>query len=273
VRPHLDDKVLTDWNGLMIAALSKAGVVLGEESYIRAAESAATFILTKMNEDGLLHRYVKSEAAIPAFLDDYTYLTWGFLELYEATFDAKYLREAKHLTEEAIKFFQDPDIGDFFISRSPEGSLPRVKETHDGAKPSGNSVMAMNLLRLGKIIDVGFEAAADKLLEAATAKVEATPASYMYLLCSLDYRIGPSYEVLIAGGQDPWQTRQILEALVRPYLPNKFLMFKTPNLVSLLPYTAAMNDIEGRTAIYICQNHACDLPLTDLKDALRRLEI
>jgi len=272
VRPHLDDKALTDWNGLMIAALSKAGAILDEEIYVKAAESAATFILTKMNGSGLIHRFARGEDAIPAFLDDYAYFTWGLLELYEATFDAKYLQEAKRLADETIRLFLDPDVGDFYISRSHEGTLPRVKETHDGAKPSGNSVMAMNLLRLGKIIEVGLEAAADKLLEANAAQVEANPSSYTYLLCSLDYRIGPSYEVLIAEGKNTEQTHQILETLTRSYNPNKFLMLKTPSLDTLLIYTTIMHDVEGRTAIYICQNHACNLPLTDLKDALEKLE-
>jgi len=272
-RPLLDDKILTDWNGLMIAALSKAGAELVEESYIKAAEKAASFIHTKMNESGLLHRYRLGEAAIPAFLDDYAYLIWGLLELYEATFDTKYLVEAKCLADEAIKFFWDPDFGGFHMSRSSESSLPRVKETYDGAKPSGNSVMAMNLLRLGRGVEAGFEATAEQLLNAVAPLVEANPIAHTYSLCTLDYSIGPSYEVVVTGNPSSEDTRQMLYALRRSYIPNKILMLKTPSLDYLLGYTSMMNSIEGKPTIYVCRNRVCNLPVTNIKDAMKSLGI
>jgi len=272
VRPFLDDKVLTDWNGLMIAALSKAGAVLGEKSYIKAAEKSADFILVKMNEAGLLHRYRLGEAVIPAFLDDYAYLIWGFLELYEATFNAKYIIETKRLTEEAIGLFWEPNLGSFQMSRQSEGSLPMVKETHDSAKPSGNSVMAMNLLRLGRSVEAELEATAEQLLSTLAHLVEANPHSYSYLLCALDYKIGPSYEVVIAGDQTSEDTQQIIDTLQLSYTPNKFLMLKTPDLDEFLGYTAMMKSIEGKPAIYICRNRVCNLPMTDINDALKSLE-
>ncbi len=272
VKPLLDDKVLTDWNGLMIAALSKAGAILSEENYIKAAEKASEFILAKMNKAGLLHRYRLGEAAIPAFLDDYAYLTWGLLELYEATFDAKYLIEARHLTEEAIGLFWEPDLGGFQMSHQSEGYLPRVNENHDGAKPSGNSVMAMNLLRLGRGVEVEFDAKAEQLLSSLAHLFEANPSSYSYLLCALDYSIGPSYEVLITGDQNSEDTQKIIDALRIPYIPNKFLMLKTPDLDNLLGYTEMMKSVEGKPTIYICRNRVCNLPMTDVNDALKHLE-
>jgi uncharacterized protein YyaL (SSP411 family) len=271
VRPFLDDKILTDWNGLMIAALSKAGAVIGERNYVKAAEDATNFILTKMNDNTLLHRYRQKEAAIPAFLDDYAYLVWGLIELYEATFYVIYLQEANHLTEDTVKLFWDPDLGGFYLSRSSEGSLPRVKDTHDGAKPSGNSVMEMNLLRLGRILEGGLEEKAEKLLNAVVPLVEANPTSFTFLLCALDYKIGPIYEVVIAGGQNPADTSQIIGTLQGSYIPHEFLMLKTPRLDSLLGYTAAMRGINGKLAIYICRNRVCSLPMTDVKDALKSL--
>jgi hypothetical protein len=267
-RPLLDDKILTDWNGLMIAALSKTGATLGEESYIKAAEKAAHFISIKMNDGGLLHRYRRGEAAIPSFLDDYAYYIWGLLELYEATFEVNYLKEAKQLAEEAVKLFQDHDLGGLYLSRSPETPLPRAKETYDGAKPSGTSVMVMNLLRLGKAVEEGLEATAEEILKSTASLIEANPISYTYLLCALDYSIGPSYEVIIAGGQNPEDTNKILEALRGSYTPNKLLMLKTPSLNSLLPHTTGMQPIEGKPAIYICRNRTCSHPITDIKEGL-----
>jgi uncharacterized protein len=255
----------------MIAALSKAGAVLGEDSYIKAAGKAAKFIQAEMSEDELLHRYRLGEAAIPAFLDDYAYLVWGLLELYEATFDAKYLLEAKRLTSESIKLFWDLDLGGFHMSRASESSLPRVKESYDGAKPSGNSVMAMNLLRLGRSYEAEYEEKAEQLLSAFASLVEANPMAHTYLLCALDYSIGPSYEVVVAGESDSDDTGEIIKALQGLYIPNKILLLKTPNLDYLLGYTAMMKGVDGRPTIYVCRNRACNMPVTSLKDALQLL--
>ena len=199
------------------------------------------FIKTKMNHRGLLHRYRQGEAAIPAFLDDYAYLTWGLIELYEATFDAGHLEKAKELAEEAVKLFWDPGLGALSVSRSPEGALPRITETHDGAKPSGNSVMAMNLLRLGGIWPE-LRATAEDLIRSSGPIAEANPAGYIYLLCAFDYNLGPSYEVVVAGTQNPDDTRTILDELHLSFTPNKLLMLKTPGLDSLLEYTKKMGE-------------------------------
>ena len=270
VKPLLDDKVLTDWNGLMIAALAKAGAVLGEGSYIEAAEKAMNFITTKMNHRGLLHRYRQGEAAIPAFIDDYAYLIWGLIELYEATFNAKHLEKAKELAEEAVTLFWDPSLGAFTVSRSPEGTLPRITESHDGAKPSGNSVMAMNLIRLGGIWPE-LRTTAEDLFKASAPLTEANPASYTYFLCALDYNLGPSYEVVVAGTQNPENTRTILEELHKSFTPNKLLMLKTPGLDSILEYTKKMGDTGGKPSIYICRDQVCGLPVTNLSEALKTL--
>jgi len=269
-KPLLDDKALTDWNGLMIAALAKAGAALGEGSYIEAAEKAMKFITTNMNHRGLLHRYRQGEAAIPAFLDDHAYIIWGLIELYEATFNAGHLEKAKELAEEAVKLFWDHSLGAFVVSRSPEGTLPRITESLDGAKPSGNSVMAMNLLRIGGIWPE-LRATAEDLLRASASLTEANPAGYTYLLCALDYNLGPSYEVVVAGTQNPENTRIILEELHRSFTPNKLLMLKTPGLDSLLEYTKKMKDVEGKPSIYICRERVCDLPVTNLSEALKTL--
>jgi uncharacterized protein YyaL (SSP411 family) len=272
-KPFLDDKVLTDWNGLMIAALSKAGTALGEESYVKAAEKAADFILKRLYEGELLHRYRLGESAIPAFLDDYSYLTWGLLELYEATFDVEYLKVAKRLTHDAIRHLWDPDLGGFRISRPLESHLPSITETYDGAKPSGNSVMAMNLMRLGRVVESSLEAKAEQLFKVLASLIENNPVAHTYLLCALDYSIGPSYEVIVAGDPASLDTRQLIDTLRKSYSPNKVLMFKTPSLDAMLDYTSTMSIIGSKPTIYICRDRTCSMPLTNVEEAIRSLGI
>ena len=154
VHPLKDDKILTDWNGLMIAALAKGAQALGESRYREAAKRAATFILNQMRtpEGRLLHRYRDGQAGLPALVDDYAFLIWGLLELYEATFDAGYVRTALELNRDLLRYYWDDEAGAFyFTAKDAEELLVRRKEAYDGAVPSGNSVAALNLLRLGRI--------------------------------------------------------------------------------------------------------------------------
>jgi hypothetical protein len=271
VKPFLDDKVLTDWNGLMIAALSKAGAALGDRSYVEAAEKAAEFILERLYNGELLHRYRLGESAIPAFLDDYAYLMWGLIELYEATFDADYLAVARRLAHESIRHLWDKDFGGFRISRPLESQLLPVREAYDGAKPSGNSVMAMSLLRLGRAVDHTLEVKAEQLFKAFAPLVGKNPSSYTYLLCALDYSIGPSYEVVVAGEPTSEDTKHLLDDLRRSFAPNKVLMLRTPDLDDVLGYTSTMTIVDEKPTIYICRNRICRTPLTDTKEVFREL--
>jgi uncharacterized protein YyaL (SSP411 family) len=154
VHPHKDDKVLTDWNGLMIAALAKAGAVFGDEMCISAAVQDVNFILTKVRQpDGrLFKRYRDGEAALPAQLDDYAFLVWGLIEVYEATFQPEYLEQAIHLNDIQVAHYWDHDHGGFFLTAHDAELLPvRPKEAYDGAIPSGNSVAALNNMRLARL--------------------------------------------------------------------------------------------------------------------------
>jgi uncharacterized protein YyaL (SSP411 family) len=195
VRPARDEKILTDWNGLMIAALAKAGVVFGEPCYGEAARRAARFLMEKLRrEDGrLLHRYRDGDAAIPAFLDDYAFLVWGLLELDEAASDARALEQALGLTEAMIDLFWDEGEGGFFTSgRDGERLITRRKDAYDGAIPSGNSVAAMDLLRLAKITGrEDFREKAERLIETFGAVVESHPAGFSALLSALDLLLAP----------------------------------------------------------------------------------
>src|SRR5208283_3712178 len=154
IAPAVDDKVLTDWNGLMIAALAKAGSVLNEAKCIEAAEKTADFILNQMLKDGVLyHHYTKGETAVEGFLDDYAFFVYGLIELYEATFEDKYATAASALTKTMIAKFWDEKNGGFFQTQNSEAALPKIKQLYDGATPSGNSVALHDLLWLSRLTD------------------------------------------------------------------------------------------------------------------------
>jgi hypothetical protein len=195
IRPLLDDKILTDWNGLMIAALAKAGRILGNKKYVLAAESAAHFILENMYSKGrILHRYREGQAAIPGMLDDYAFFILGLIELHTATSEQEYLDKALDLTGQCLDHFWDHQHGGFFLTPDDgEQLLTRPKEVTDGAIPSGNSVFLSNLLRLGRIAkNAELKHKADHLIKAFSGTVAQIPAGCTFFLCGLDMALDSS---------------------------------------------------------------------------------
>lgn len=280
VRPYKDDKILTDWNGLMIAALALGAQAFDKPGYAQKAGRAADFIMGRMrNKDGrLLHRYRDGEAAIPGSTDDYAFLIWGLLNLYEATFDVHYLHDAIELNSILIEQFWNEDSGAFHLTSSDAKDLPfRPMEIHDGAVPSGNSVAAMNLLRLARITcKTNFEMKADKIINAFSSQVRRVPQAFTMLLSAYDFALGPSFEVVIAGTQESGDTRKILEALRQNYLPNKVVIFKPigqefPDIARIASFVKDNLPLDGKATAYVCRNHACELPVTDSSDMLRLL--
>ncbi len=230
VHPLKDDKVLTDWNGLMIAALSRGAQVLGEPRYGEAAKKALQFITDRMtDEDGrLLHRYRDGEASIPATLDDYAFLIWGLIEFYEATFDTRVLAHALRLMRDQLAHFWDEDAGGFFFTPDDgEELLLRQKDAYDGAVPSGNSVSMLNLLRLGRMTgDAGLEERAARLGRALSGRVKQFPAGFTQLLCGLSFALGPSHEVVLAGKPGSVDLRAMVEALRSRFIPEKVVLLR-----------------------------------------------
>jgi hypothetical protein len=279
VHPHKDDKVLTDWNGLMIAALSKAAGVFGDQIYSDAARRAADFVLDKMRDGKgrLLHRWRNGEAGIGGSIDDYSFFIWGLLELYESTFDVKYLKAALYLQNEMNELFWDDKNGGFyFTSHDAEELITRQKEVYDGAIPSGNSVAMLNLLRIGRITgDSSYDEMASKLAKAFSQNVEQAPMAYTQLLSSLDFALGPSYEVVVAGDASSTDTKEMLSALRKKYVPNKVLLFKgndgAGEITSIAGFTKGQSAIGGKATAYVCLDHICNLPTTDLNKALELL--
>lgn len=278
VHPFKDDKILADWNGLMIAALARAGQALDEPGYVQAARRAADFVLNRMRapDGGLLHRFRDGETDLEGFLDDYAFMVWGLLDLYEACFDARYLEAASCLNRLMLERFSDESSGGFyFTSKRAEKLLARRKELYDGALPSGNSAALLNLLRLARITaDPGLEKHAEKLVQAFAGAVDQAPSAFTQFLVGLDFAIGPSCEIVLAGDPASKEFRRLAAALRTTYLPNKVVIFRPadglePGIAALAPYTEHLTGIEGPASAYVCREHRCQRPTSDPQEMLR----
>jgi hypothetical protein len=280
IHPHKDDKVLTDWNGLMIAALAKGARALDEPGYAEAAKKSVDFILQKMCTPRLLHRYRDGQAALPANVDDYAFLIWGMVELYETTFEVSYLQSALKLNDDLLKHFWDDKAGGFyFTADDAEKLLVRQKDIYDGAVPSGNSVGALNLLRLARITaNTDFEEKAARIGRAFSKAVNQSPSAYTQLMLAVDFMVGPSYEVVIAGKSGARDTKTMIRALREHFVPNKVVLFrptneKSPDIIRLAEYTKYQSSIDGKATAYVCLNYNCKLPTTAPLKMLELLEV
>lgn len=280
VRPARDDKILADWNGLMIAALSRAAQVLEvpdepeSAKYARAARRAADFVLEKMREpDGrLLHRY-KDEAEIMANMDDYAFLVWGLIELYETIFDVKYLREALKLNDVMMKHFWDERHGGLYFTPDDGEALPvRQKEIYDGAIPSGNSIAMLNQLRLSHLTgDSGMEEKASAMARAFGGTVNSQPLGHTMFLCALDFALGPSYEVALVGTMEDAEIKEMLKALRSRFLPSIAVILVSGEEVRMTSkFTENLSLLGGKATAYVCVGYSCELPTND---ASRMMEL
>ena len=281
VHPHKDDKILADWNGLMIAALAQGARALDEPGYATAAGRAVDFIFDRMlAADGRLwHRYRDGEAAVPGHLDDYAFLIHGLLELYETTFEVDYLKKALGLNEHLLKHFQDDKNGGFYFTADDgEGLLVRQKEVYDGAVPSGNSIAMLDLLRLGRITaDPGLEEKAAGIGRAFSGNVRQMPSAYTQLMIAVDFAVGPSHELVIAGDPRAAETEEMLRAIRRRFIPNKVVVFLPPGpdssrIKRIAPFTAHQTMLEGKATAYVCVNYKCKLPTTEVDGMLSLLD-
>ncbi len=274
VRPQRDDKILTDWNGLMIAALARAARVFNEPRYLEAAREAIAFILTRMKTpDGrLLHRFCKGEAAVTANLDDYAFFIWGLIEAYEAGFNVDDLRTVLALQGIVDSHFRDPDGGFFSTPDDGETLLFRAREGHDGAVPSGNAVTLMNLIRLGRMTgDHRREAEAAELSRAFAGSLQQAPSAHAQWMIALELLAAPSREVVIAGRPGSEDTNAMLAVLRGSYLPGMTFLFRpegeeVPAIAEIAPFTREMGVLNGRASAYVCTGHFCRPPVTDPRE-------
>jgi uncharacterized protein YyaL (SSP411 family) len=262
--------VLTDWNGLTVAALAKAGSVLDEPTYLDVATKAADFILNQMRQGNVLyHRYAKGEAAVEGFLDDYAFFVFGLIELYEATFEDKYLQAATDLTKTMIEKFWDINNGGFYQSQNAEASLPKIKQLYDGATPSGNSVALYNLLRLSRLTnELAFETMATQMIKTFAQEVERSPEAYTFFLLAYDFWIGPSYSVTLVGEQAHKGTAEMVDALKKHYLPTTTVLFRNPEK-SALDY----QQIDGKATAYVCRDQMCFPATNHIITMLKQLDL
>jgi uncharacterized protein YyaL (SSP411 family) len=280
VRPYRDDKVLTDWNGLMIAALAYGGRVLGDSRWTEAARKAMDFLLTRLRRpDGRLwKRFREGEAALPAHLDDYAFTVWALLELHQTTQQPEYLRLALELNQLTLQLFQDEEQGGFYLTAEDETELPvRMKETYDGAIPAGNSIATLNNLRLARLTgNEDLSRVAERSWSAMGRDLSAHPTAYTQMLQALDFHLGPTHEVVVVGKEQDPGTRAMLTALASWYQPRQVALFKpadedNPPIAELAPFVAAHRPMDDRPTAYVCSGFSCRKPTTDIQEMLAQL--
>jgi uncharacterized protein len=281
IHPQKDDKVLTDWNGLMISAFARSGRALDEKEYVKVARSAADFCLKELRgKDGrLLKRWRKGKAGLPAHLEDYAFFTQGLLDLYETTFESRYLKAAKELTDLTLVHFEDKEKGGFFLTADDgEKLLIRAKEIYDGAIPSGNSVMALNLLRLNKVSgDKKYLDSANNLFSAFSGFLEKNPQGAEVLLHALHFALAQPSEIVVCGKRTDEKTQALVREINSRFLPASVLLFRdsespSEELLKIAPFLKLQKMANGMPTVFICRNQTCERPENNPEKLASRLD-
>lgn len=282
IRPHLDDKILTAWNGQMIGAFARAAQALDEPQYLAAATRAAEFVLAKLYDPQtrtLLRRWRDGETKVDGFLDDYAFFAAGLLELYEASFDPQWLDRAVELTDTMIARFHDEAGGGFWFT--PPGQtdiIARMKDDYDGAQPSGNSIAIANLQKLAQFTDPPrYAAIADESLRRLLPRFRQTPTAVPQWLCALDATLAGHRQIVIAGTPDAADTKAMLRAVRERYLPDTILLLadggpRQAAMAKRLKFLASMKPLDGKATAYVCENRVCHAPTNDLAELLKMLD-
>ncbi|MEW6278628.1 MAG: thioredoxin domain-containing protein, partial [Candidatus Eremiobacterota bacterium] len=258
VRPGRDEKVLVSWNGIMAAAFARGALSLRRPDYLETARRNVAFLLTDLVREGRLHHSWKSGTASGlGFVDDYAALIWALLHLYQADFDPSHVARAEELARVAVERFWDPEDATFYLSDPDQGDLLlRPRELEDNATPSGNSLMLLNLLWLGRLTGRGeYAEKADQGLRRMAALTAELPAAFGLLLRALDFHLGPPAEIVLTGDD----VEGFLERLAPRFLPRTVLARTGPDW----PICAGKGPVDGRSAAYACRDYACQAPVTD----------
>ena len=271
IKPSLDDKILTSWNGLMIGSMALAGRVLERAAYVEEAKKAADFILDNMrDEQGLLRSHRQGVSKFNAYLDDYAFLIAGLVDLYEASFDPRWIRVASALAREMIARYWDEEGGAFFFTaHDHEELIVRRKMTQDGAIPSGNSMAALGLLKLARLSgEAEFAERGEGVLRSFGEYLGRAPAAFHMMLVALDFCLDTPMEVAIVGERGAEDTRAALRAVGSSFVPNTILALKSessaPEADAAVPLLQGKSMVDGRAAVYVCENFSCKEPLTDM---------
>ena len=265
IHPHKDDKILTAWNGLMIAAMAKGAQVLGTTLYLAAAENAANFVLTHLrrNDGRLLARFREGDAAFLGYLDDYAFLIWGLLELYTAGGKPDHLQIALQLQAEQDRLFKDEAEGGYYLTGSDaEELLFRPKESYDGALPSGNSITALNLFRFARMTgDERWERKAEQQLLDFRAVLEEHPSGYTAFLQALQFALHPSQELILAGSLNTAELPEMRKLFFSTFRPYASVLYQEGNLTEIVPWTQDYPSSPNQMTAYLCQNFTCQRPV------------
>jgi len=272
-RPHLDDKIITAWNGLMISAFARGAQILGDPVYLEAALRAATFLSLELYDAPrkiLFRNYREGRSAVEGFADDYAFVIQGLLDLYEASFDVGWLRWAIELQETQDRLFFDDGRGGYFSGAGNDPSiLLRLKEDNDSAEPAASSVAALNLLRLAQIRNDGdFFARAEKTIEAFAPQIGHYASAMPQMLVALDLTLSEPRQIVIAGPRDAAETHALVGEVHRHFVPNKVLLLADGSdgqryLEEKMEALREMKPVDGKAAAYVCENFTCKAPVTD----------
>lgn len=277
-KPARDEKVLTAWNSLMVSAFARAYQVLGHEKYLRAAQDATRFCLTRLKRDGKLWRsYKDGQAQFNAYLEDYALLVTALLDLYEADFDLFWVREAKALSAAMVEQFWDDDAGGFFFTSNDHEKLPvRTKSAYDGATPSGNSAAVFALLRLAELTgDQTLRAKTERTLRLFRDLMEQAPQGVSYMLSALDFYLTPTMQIAIVGTRSEAQTKEFLEIIQGRFLPNKIVTLSDPaeekEPEMFIPLLREKRPVNGAPAVYLCEQDSCRALITEAEELEKHL--
>ncbi|MBA3962653.1 MAG: thioredoxin domain-containing protein [Chthoniobacterales bacterium] len=279
-RPHLDDKIITAWNGLMISAYARGAQVLGDDAYLKTAIRAAEFVRQKLyreSEHTLLRSYRNGPADIPGFADDYAFYIQGLLDLYEASFDVQWLRLAEQLQTTQDRLFWDEKAGGYFTSTGLDASiLLRLKEDNDNAEPAPSSVAALNLFRLAQMRDAkDLRERGEKTIAAFAPALQHFPTALPQMLVALDFSLTKPKQIVIAGEREGADTVALLAEARRHFLPDTIMLLADgaegqKYLGEKLAEIREMKPVDGKAAAYVCENFTCKAPVTS-PDDLRKL--
>ena len=277
IHPLKDNKILTDWNGLMIVAYAKAGIAFNNKSFINTAEKSTQFILNNLTDNNgrLIKRYRNGVSGLDAHLDDYAFMIWGLLELYEATFKPSYLSEAISLNRIMVDEFWSDEGGFYLGSDKSEQLIVRSLTGYDGAIPSGNAIAAYNLLKLTRLTgEEKWAEMAQKLFKVFSNDIKNTPIGYTSTLSAFMFELSKPKEIIVVGSGSNLETQAALTLLRSKYIPNKIMLFKDTDdkiqsLTPLAKWTSNHQMINNKTTYYICEDFSCKLPTNDIEIALK----
>ena len=278
VRPGRDDKTLAAWNGLMLSAFAEAANILGRDDYREMAVRNAEFLTTQLLRDGrLLRTYKSGQAKLNGYLEDYAYVIEGLLAVYEATFELKFFTQARELADTMIaRFWDEQDGGFFFTSSDHEELITRTKDYFDNAMPSGNSVAAIALLRLGLLTqEQEYTRCAVTILRALRSAISRYPSAFGYMLSAMDFYLSEPKEIAIVGNLDSHEVRSFGEEIYSRYLPNKVVAAYEPGdhaAAAEVKLLSGRPAIESKATAYVCRNYVCLAPATTVEELAARLE-